>query len=103
MTAATPPTRPSGSAATDLETEPAVLRGAPWLVAARIGLWVGLQLVLVALRLWQAAVADHGGQMDIQRRLGSCCGTEPRRMTTRCNGLEGDEFAGQPRSTLRAV
>jgi hypothetical protein len=47
MTAATPDAmQPSGNAATEVEAASVELRGAPLLVTTRIGLWVGVQLVL---------------------------------------------------------
>lgn len=61
MTATTPPAmRPSGKALPDMEAAAATLRGAPWLVATRIGLWVGVQLVVAGvLILIGAAAAGH--------------------------------------------
>jgi hypothetical protein len=57
MTAATPPAmQPSGNAATEVEAASVVLRGAPLPVATRIGLWVGVQLVVAGLMIASGAV-----------------------------------------------
>jgi hypothetical protein len=54
---ATPPAmQPSGNAATEVEAASVVLGGAPLLVAARIGLWAGLQLVVAGLMIANGAV-----------------------------------------------
>jgi hypothetical protein len=50
MTSATPPAmRPSGKPPVESDAPPVVFRGAPLLVATRIGLWVGVQLVIAGL------------------------------------------------------
>jgi Type II CAAX prenyl endopeptidase Rce1-like len=52
MTSATPPAmRPSGNPPVESEPPLVVLGGAPLLVATRIGLWVGVQLVIAGLLL----------------------------------------------------
>src|SRR4029453_12396401 len=57
MTAATPPAmQPSGHAATEVEAASVVLKGAPLPVATRIGLWVGVQLVVAGLMIASGAV-----------------------------------------------
>ena len=57
MTAATPPAmQPSGNAANEVEAASVVLRGAPLPVATRIGLWVGVQLVVAGLMIASGAV-----------------------------------------------
>ena len=57
MTAATPPAmQPSGNAATEVEAASVVLGGPPLLVATRIGLWVGVQLVVAGLMIASGAV-----------------------------------------------
>jgi hypothetical protein len=57
MTAATPPAmQPSGNATTELKAASVVLRGAPMLVATRIGLWVGTQLVVAGLMIASGAI-----------------------------------------------
>jgi Type II CAAX prenyl endopeptidase Rce1-like len=56
MTAARPPSmRPSDNAAPGVEAAPVVLPGAPLLVATRIGLWVGVQLVVAGLMIVSGA------------------------------------------------
>jgi hypothetical protein len=58
MTAATPPAmQPSGHPLADSEAAPAALRGAPLLVPTRIGLWVGVQLVVAGLLIVGGAAA----------------------------------------------
>jgi hypothetical protein len=61
VTPATPPAmQPSGNALADLEAAPATLRGAPLLVPTRIGLWVGVQLVIAGLLILSGVtVAGH--------------------------------------------
>src|SRR4029434_10110823 len=57
MTADTPPAmQPSGHAATEVEAASVVLKGAPLPVATRIGLWVGVQLVVAGLMIASGAV-----------------------------------------------
>ena len=55
MTAATPAMRPSGSSPAAIQPTTAVLGSAPLLVATRIGLWVGLQLMLAGLMIVSGA------------------------------------------------
>ena len=55
MTAATPAMRPSGSSPAAIQPATAVLGSAPLLVATRIGLWVGLQLMLAGLMIVSGA------------------------------------------------
>ena len=58
MTSATPPAmRPSGNLPAESEAAPVVLRGAPLLLPTRIGLWVGLQLVIAGLLIVGGAAA----------------------------------------------
>jgi hypothetical protein len=58
MTAATPPAmRPSGNGLADLQAAPAPLRGAQLLVPTRIGLWVGVQLVVAAVLIASGTTA----------------------------------------------
>jgi hypothetical protein len=58
MTAARPPAmQPSGQPLADSEAAPAALRGAPLLVPTRIGLWVGVQLVVAGLLIVGGAAA----------------------------------------------
>jgi hypothetical protein len=58
MTSATPPAmRPSGNPQADSEPAPVVLRRAPLLVPTRIGLWVGVQLLVAGLLIVGGAAA----------------------------------------------
>jgi hypothetical protein len=58
MTAATPPAmQPSGHPLAEREAAHVALRGAPFLVPARIGLWVGVQLVIAGLLIVGGAAA----------------------------------------------
>jgi hypothetical protein len=61
VTAATPPAmQPAGHPLGDSEPAPVAVRGAPLLVPTRIGLWVGIQLVIACLLIvgGTAAVGD---------------------------------------------
>jgi hypothetical protein len=58
MTSATPSAmRPSGTPQAESDATPAVLRGAPSLLPTRIGLWVGVQLLIAGLLIVGGAAA----------------------------------------------
>jgi hypothetical protein len=58
MTSATSPAmRPSGTPRAESDAAPAVVRGAPLLLPTRIGLWVGVQLVIAGLLIVGGAAA----------------------------------------------
>jgi hypothetical protein len=50
--------QPSGNATTELKAASVVLWGAPLLVATRIGLWVGAQLVVAGLMIASGAIPE---------------------------------------------
>jgi hypothetical protein len=64
MTPATSPaTRPSANALAHAQAAPPVLDGAPFLVLTRIGLWVGVQLVVAGL-LFVGGARTAGGSLN---------------------------------------